>query len=294
VSVGPKLPRIVAVAVALSLVGSTISARVAAPEARASGTYAVLVGAGDIGRCDLRTDESTAAILGRIEGTVFTTGDNVYPNGTASQFANCYGPSWGKHLSRTRPSPGNHDYHTAGASGYFDYFGARAGPPGRGYYAYNRGSWRIYSLNSEMLTDRQLDWLRADLAANPRRCSMAYWHRPLYSSGPHGNYAPVRAFWRALQAAGAELIVNGHEHTYERFAIQLPGGTRSLKGIRQFVVGTAGAPLRPFETPKRNSVVRNSTDHGVLRLILRDGTYSWDFVTVRRSIRDSGSARCHA
>ena len=280
-------PRGLIVAVALSVAGSSLL------PAPAAATIAVLVGAGDIARCDSSPDEATAELLGQIGGTVFTTGDNTYPHGTAEQFADCYAPSWGRYLSRTRPSPGNHDYDTSGAGAYFDYFGSRAGPPGLGYYAYSKGVWRVYSLNSEAITEAQLAWLEADLAANPRQCSLAYWHRPLYSSGIHGNYAPVRAFWRVLHAAGVELVVNGHEHDYERFAVQLPGGTRSADGIRQIIVGTGGTPLRGFASTKRNSVFRNATDHGVLRLVLRDQTYALEFVTIDGPIEDSGSGTCH-
>lgn len=254
---------------------------------------AVLVGAGDIARCSSDRDEATAALIGSIRGTVFTTGDNAYPDGTARQFDRCYDPSWGALLRRTRPSPGNHDYHTPGASGYFGYFGDRAGPGTRGFYVFRRGSWRIYSLNSERITDRQLDWLEADLAAHPSRCSLAYWHRPRFSSGYHGNDRQVRVFWARLYDAGVELVVNGHDHDYERFAPMRPDGARHWKGIRQFVVGTGGTGLRPFEEVQPHSVARQASVHGVLKLVLGDGRYRWRFVSVDGSWSDAGSAGCH-
>jgi 3',5'-cyclic AMP phosphodiesterase CpdA len=258
-----------------------------------SAAVTVLVGAGDIARCDSSADEATAALLGKLGGTVFTTGDNAYPGGSTEDFENCYAPSWGAFLTKTRPSPGNHDYATADAAGYHEYFRWRAGPGDRGYYAYERGDWRIYSLDSQRITDAQLDWLSADLAAHPSRCTMAYWHHPLFSSGQHGNSPEVKAFWSLLYQAGVEIVVNGHDHDYERFAMLRPGGTRSSTGIRQFVVGTGGAPLRPFADVQPNSLARDATHHGVLRLVLRAETYAWQFVRVDGSVGDSGTGRCH-
>jgi acid phosphatase type 7 len=272
----------------LCLLGSAL---VSSPSHAVAGV--VMVGAGDIADCRLPGDEATARLLDSIDGTVYTTGDNVYPAGTAAEYAGCYAPSWGRHRWRTRPSPGNHDYLTTGASGYFGYFGERAGPAGRGYYAYDRGTWRIYSLNSERLTDAQLSWLRADLASHPSHCSMAYWHQPLRSSGHHGNDYAMKAFWRPLYEAGVELIVNGHDHDYERFAPMRPDGLRYWKGIRQFVVGTGGANLRSFGTIKPNSQARQSSIHGVLKLFLADGEYSWRFISADGTYTDRGNTSCH-
>lgn len=260
----------------------------------------VLVGAGDIASCDSSGDSATAALIRDIAGTVFTTGDNVYPDGTAAQFADCYGPTWGAFRDRTRPSPGNHDYHVAGAAGYFGYFGSRAGDPSRGYYAYNLGTWRIYALNSNCgevggcaAGSPQERWLRADLAAHPRRCILAYWHHPLFSSGPHGNQSQVRDFWRALYAAHAEIVINGHDHTYERFRRQGPLGAARRRGIQEFVVGTGGRSHYRFETIKANSLARNSTAFGVLRLRLSDGSWSWRFVPqAGKAYSDHGTRSC--
>ena len=168
--------------------GLVLGSSYPSPEkALAQGGDPVFVGAGDIANCGHSNDEATAKLLDSIPGTVFTTGDNVYPDGTAAQFADCYAPTWGRHKDRTRPAPGNHDYHTAGAAGYFNYFGAAAGDPGKGYYSYNLGAWHIISLNSEVTSSAQEQWLRADLAANNSRCTLAYWHHPRFSSGQHGN-----------------------------------------------------------------------------------------------------------
>jgi hypothetical protein len=245
----------------------------------------VLVGAGDIASCSSSGDSATARLLAGIAGTVFTAGDNAYNRGTLADFGSCYDPTWGAFKARTRPSPGNHDYETSGASGYFTYFGSRAGSPGKGYYAYNLGTWRIYVLNSNCAdvggcgaTSPQTRWLKADLAANPRRCVLAYWHHPLFSSGVHGNNGSLRGFWYALYAAHADVVINGHDHDYERFGRQTPTGIASTKGIREFVVGTGGGSLRDFVTVRPHSRVRNSTTFGVLKLTLHPGSYDWRFV----------------
>jgi hypothetical protein len=261
-----------------------------------------LVGAGDIASCSSLGDDATAALLDGIPGTVVTLGDNVYPSGSAQQFRNCYDPTWGRQRSRTRPAPGNHDYLTAGAAAYFAYFGARAGDPTRGYYAYDLGTWRIYALNSNCgqiggcgAASPEGRWLRNDLAAHPRACVLAYWHHPLFSSGPHGDNAFVRPLFRALYDAGAEIVLNGHDHLYERFAPQAPNGALDATGgITEFVVGTGGASHYGVASVQPNSVVRNGTAFGVLELTLGDSTYSFRFVPVAgRSFSDAGSGTCH-
>ncbi|MDQ2995544.1 MAG: hypothetical protein M3R61_00590 [Chloroflexota bacterium] len=156
----------------------------------ASAADPVLVGAGDIADCASSGDQATANLLDSIAGTVFTAGDNAYPSGAASDFSNCQAPTWGRHKARTFPAPGNHEYITSGASGYFGYYGASAGPSGRGYYSYDVGAWHIISLNSEIggsAMSAQIQWLKDDLAAHPAACTLSYWHRPVFSSGEHGN-----------------------------------------------------------------------------------------------------------
>jgi hypothetical protein len=261
---------------------------------------AVLVGAGDIASCSSSGDEATATLLDGIAGTVFTLGDNAYDSGTASEFASCYDPTWGRHKARTKPAPGNHDYSTSGASGYYGYFGAAAGDPSRGYYAYDLGAWRIYALNSNCgavgcrAGSAQEQWLRRDLAANPRACTLAYWHHPRFSSGPHGSSTATSALWKALQDAGVELVLAGHDHLYERFAPQSPSGASDANGIVEFVVGTGGRSHYEFGTILASSLVRNSTAFGVLRLELGPSGYAFDFVPVAgKSFTDSGSGTCH-
>lgn len=265
---------------------------------------AVLVGAGDISRCSNDQDEATALLLDNIAGAVFTLGDSVYPNGTLSQFKDCYEPTWGRHKNRTRPSPGSHDYRDIGAAGYYTYFGESASPLDldctsncKGYYSYDLGTWHIIVLNSEIdysLGSDQEQWLRADLATNENTCTLAYWHKPLFSSGRHGNSASVQPMWQALYDFGADVVLNGHDHTYERFAPQSPTGQADPnRGIREFVVGTGGTGLYSFSTIQPNSEVRDNSSWGVLKLTLHPTSYEWEFIPIAgQTFTDSGSARC--
>ncbi|TFG52975.1 MAG: alkaline phosphatase [Gemmatimonadales bacterium] len=268
------------------------------PTAPGPDTPAVLVGAGDIAVCGSDADEATALVLDTIAGMVFTTGDNAYEDGTAQEFTDCYHPTWGRHRSRTRPSPGNHDYHTSGAAGYYGYFGMSAGDPAEGYYSYDLGAWHIVAINSNIdlsASSPQLQWLVADLAANPTVCAAAYWHHPRFSSGMHGDDAGMQALWQVLYDAGVDLVLNGHDHDYERFAPQTPtGALDTQRGIREFVVGTGGRSLRNFATVAANSEIRNSDTHGVVKLSLYESRYEWEFVPVAgQAFRDSGSTDCH-
>lgn len=252
----------------------------------------VLAAAGDIARCD-GGSEATARLLDGIGGTVAALGDNAYPSGTAEQFRDCYGPTWGRHRARTRPVPGNHDYETPGAAGYYDYFGFNAGPAGRGYYSYDLGAWHLVALNSNVSADSgsaQIAWLRRDLASSARPCVLAYWHHPVFSSGPNGNSPRMREAWRVLDEAGADVVLTGHDHLYERFAPQDADGLLDPSGLRQFVVGTGGVPLYQAAAAQPNSEVRFST-HGVLKLTLSSDAYAWTFIPVAGPA-DSGSAPC--
>jgi hypothetical protein len=257
-----------------------------------------MVGAGDIASCENDNDEATALLLDGIAGTVYTTGDNVYPSGTFDQFVNCYDPTWGRLKDRTFPSAGNHDYGTAGAEGYFRFFGTVAGNPGEGYYSYQLGAWHIIVLNSNLSVaagSKQDEWLRADLAAHPAACTLAYWHHPLFSSGiVHGGNRDMRPIWQALYEYGADVVLNGHEHNYERFEPQDPAGNADpARGIRQFVVGTGGMSHYSFGSPVTNSAVRNSGTYGVLKLTLHASSYSWEFVPeAGETFTDSGTAPC--
>ncbi len=262
---------------------------------------AVLVGAGDIARCDRDGDEATARLLDAIEGTVFTAGDNAYDDGTPSAFRDCYGPTWGRHKARTLPVAGNHDWDTAGAAGYLGYFGTAANPEGETWYATSVGAWRVIVLDSDCgpvggcdAGSPQHTWLRDELESSAARCTLAIWHHPRFSSGQHGNDERVAPFWDVLHGARAEVIVNGHDHDYERFAPQDPAGGRDdATGIRQFVVGTGGTTLRAFDDVVANSEVRDASSHGVLRLTLWPDRYDWQFVPVAGGeFRDEGTGRC--
>jgi acid phosphatase type 7 len=263
----------------------------------------VLIGAGDIADCsDLAGAEATAKLLEANPGTVMALGDLAYPNGTAEDF-NCYDKTWGRVKDRTRPAVGNHEFHSSGAAYYFQYFGAAAGDPKTGYYSYDLGSWHIVVLNSECeeiggcgAGSPEEKWLRADLAAHPVGCTLAYFHKPRFSSGlNHGNDPEVGAFWQALYDFNAELILNGHDHDYERFAPQDPNGNADPKrGIREFVVGTGGKNHREFGIHKVNSEIRNNDTFGVLKMTLKATGYDWKFIPeAGKTFTDSGSGSCH-
>ena len=266
----------------------------------------LVVAAGDIANCQAQSDEATAELVGSIDGTVLALGDEAYPEGSQATFEKCYGPSWGRFKDRTKPVPGNHEYETEGATGYFEYFGEPAGDPDEGYYSYNLGSWHIVALNSNCGVEEircgpgsaQTAWLKQDLAANSDegQCTLAYMHHPRFSSGEeHGSTPNLEPLWEALYEAGADVVLSGHEHNYERFAPQDPAGRADPeRGIREFVVGTGGKSHYPIVNPIANSEVHNDTSYGVLKLTLDPHSYEWQFVPVEgETFTDSGDARCH-
>ncbi|HEX8670550.1 MAG TPA: metallophosphoesterase [Longimicrobium sp.] len=257
-----------------------------------------LLAAGDIASCWWRSDEATARILDRMDGVVAVLGDAVYQSGTASQFADCYAPTWGRHLDRTRPALGNHERRTDKGGPYFRYFGARAGKPGEGWYSYDHDGWHVVVLNSEAEIDAgspQLRWLAADLRAHPSRCTMAYMHRPRFSSGKHGGSSRVFDAWRVLYAGGVDVVLAGHDHIYERFDPLTPNGELDReRGIVSFVVGTGGAPLYGRSHNERYSRAVSNDVHGVLAFRFRPDGYAWEFVPVAGDrFHDRGEARCH-
>jgi acid phosphatase type 7 len=258
---------------------------------------ATLVGAGDIGQCNSPAVVATARLLDNTPGIVFTTGDNAYPNGTAANFRDCYEPHWGRHRARTRPTPGNHEYESAGAAPYFDYFGENAGTPGLGYYSYNAGPWLVIALNSELPAgpgSGQLLWLRTELSINRARCAMAYWHKPLFTSGPNGPNRELREVWRTLYEFDADLVVTGHDHLYERFAPQdADGRPDAVRGLRQITVGTGGGALyTPVMSAPNTEAI--GIGHGVLKLTLSEGGYQWEFLPIPgNTFRDTGVGQCH-
>ena len=250
---------------------------------------------------DCRQRATSDLLVGGGYEAVLALGDIQYEVGAGDAFGASYDASWGRVKPVTRPVPGNHEYHTAGAAGYFEYFGAGAGDPTKGYYSYELGKWHVVALNSNCAAvggcdagSAQERWLRADLAAHPSHCTLAYWHHPRYSSGRHGSDSSYVAFWQALVDADADLVLVGHDHDYERFAPQDAGGRRDLeRGIREFVVGTGGKNLRPFTRVSPNSEARDATSLGVLELTLGANAYEWRFRAAVGSFTDSGSASCH-
>jgi hypothetical protein len=262
----------------------------------------VLSGAGDIADCSLDAAQRTSDLLLEQPGWVFTAGDNAYEDGSATDYARCYGPTWGRVLDRTiLPAPGNHDWQTKGAAGYRDYFGARATPDGTTWYATTIGTWHIVVLDSDCGAvggcgpdSPQGQWLKDDLEASRQACTLAIWHHPRWSSGEHGNDREVGPFWDLLYARRADLVINGHDHDYERFGPQDPAGVFDrARGIREIVVGTGGAGLRDFTHGAGNAESRIAGTFGVLRLTLHPTGYDWAFLAVDGSVKDSGSSGCH-
>jgi 3',5'-cyclic AMP phosphodiesterase CpdA len=261
--------------------------------------------AGDIAQChDAPASASaaakTAALVNTQDVVVLTLGDNAYEVGSPVEFANCFHPTWGAFKDRIHPAPGNHDYYTAGAEGYFSYFGAQAGPDRRGYYSFDYNGWHFISLDSLIdvsAVSAQYQWLKADLASSAGAlCTIAYWHYPLFNSGAtYGGVAEMKPFFDLLYASGVEMVLSGHDHVYERFAPQNANGVVDpARGVRQFVVGTGGDDLYKFGPPAPNSEKRIEGTFGILRLTLADGRYDWAFVPVGGGAPlDSGGDACH-
>ena len=262
----------------------------------------VLVGAGDIADCKtLSGAAKTAALLDQIPGTVFTLGDNAYDSGTPREFADCYGPTWGRHKARTRPVVGNHDYRTAFANGYFDYFGEAAGDRTKGYYSYDLGAWHIVVINSNCAQvggckegSPQVEWLKKDLAEHPAPCTAAMWHHPRFSSGrEHGDDPSMQTIWQVLYDAHADLALSGHDHDYERFARLDASGKPDTRGLRQIVAGTGGRELYPWGSTRPGSEIKNNETFGVLKLTLHPESYDWEFIPVEGgTFHDKGSDVC--
>jgi hypothetical protein len=256
-----------------------------------------VVAAGDIARCGRASTTGTAQLLDQIPGHVLTLGDHTYPMGSPESFRDCYGPTWGRHQARTFPAPGNHDWEVESGGPYFDFFGPSAGPPGVGFYGFTLGGWRLLSLNSNVRAhagSAQYEWVRSELDANLRSCTLAYWHHPLFSSGPNGNYGQMRDVWRLLQSRGVELVLVAHDHAYERFAPQDADGLPDPLGIRQFVVGTGGGGLYRMARLQPNSELFHDQTFGVLKLTLSASGYAWEFVPIEgQSFRDFGTGVCH-
>ena len=277
----------------------------------------VIIGAGDIAVCGSTGDDSTAAIVdsvlkadsaAKVEDAVVAIGDLAYQSGTQRDFIDCWNGSWGDSTKRImkwiHPTPGNHEYVSAGAAPYFNYFGARAGDPKRGYYAYDIGEWRVIALNSEIpmngrfgMEDRtaQEDWLRTDLKDHPKKCTVAYLHRSLFSSGYHGDQTGMHGLYAVMYAGGVDLVLAGHDHSYERFAPMNPATMLdTIAGLTQIVAGTGGAELRGFRTQlARNSRYRIQGHYGVVKLTLGAGAWRSAFIDARGSVWDRSGGTCH-
>jgi acid phosphatase type 7 len=292
--------------VELALVATRGSVAVTSRETRSKPvlrvqTAPLLLAAGDIGSCGSGGDEATAELLEGVPATVAALGDLAYPVGSAEDFAYCYDPSWGPFRVTTRPAAGNHDYATPGAAGYFDYWGLGAGPRGAGYYSYELGSWHVVVLNSNCRFvscspgSLQETWLRNDLARHRTRCTLAYFHHPLFSSTIGTATPEVQPLWQALYDAGADLILNGHAHNYQRFAPQTPAGAPDpVRGIREFVVGTGGNSHRFAGLPAANQETVNDWTFGVLKLALQEQGYLWRFLPTSGGVfADAGAGACH-
>jgi hypothetical protein len=235
--------------------------------------------------------------------TVLTLGDDQYERGSLADYRSSYAATWGTVLDRTRPTPGNHDYETSGASGYYGYFGARAGSSVRGYYSVDIGAWHVVSLNGTCAAaggcghgSSQEAWLRNDLAGHRTRCVLAYWHQPRWSSSIHGSDAAYGAFWDDLYSAHADVVLNGHDHVYERFGRMTPAGhLDGTYGIREFVVGTGGRSHYAFRsTLAPNSQFRDNAHFGVLKLVLGATGYAWRFYAVGGTTTDAARTTCSA
>lgn len=271
------------------------------------GATAVVLAAGDIADCRYRPPadsgaEKTARLVERElatqpEARVLTLGDHTYPVGLPAEFKDCYHPTWGRFKDRTLPAPGNHEYYTAGAPGYYQYFAAHAGPAGKGWYATRIGSWKVLAINSALRGREfaeQLAWLEAELARAPQRCTLAFFHHPVYSSGGHASNPFMQPVWKLLASNRVELALSAHDHHYERLAPLDAQGLPDHRGTRQFVVGTGGATLSPLRLPLPATEARDHTTHGVLKLWLRDGGYSWHFLAADDTrFGDEGHGLCH-
>ena len=282
----------------LAIAGSGV-ASAQAPVLAAGGDVACVPGA-TVTSSACRQKATSDILVGLNPTAVAALGDLQYESGTLSAFNGSFDPSWGRVKPLIRPVAGNKEYGTSGAAGYFDYFGSAAGPRGRGYYSYDLGSWHVIALNSNCSAvscsagSTQERWLRADLAANPRQCTLAYWHHPRFSSASPGEASNVAPLWKALHDNAADIVLAGHAHAYERFAPQGPSReSQPTHGIREFVVGTGGKSHHGFSTTRANSELRRSGTFGVLALTLGSGSYAWRFhAEAGSTFTDSGSGQC--
>ncbi|MGQ0733617.1 MAG: metallophosphoesterase family protein [Acidobacteriota bacterium] len=265
------------------------------PPSTLTGRTVTMVAVADIGECGSAGVPLAARIAERIDGEMVLAGDLAYMQGSMQDYLRCFDPFWGQFRRRWRPTPGNHEYETPGAAGYFQYFGDVAAPAGRSYYAFRTGDWLVLMLDSNISTQMasaQYEFVRSQMAATPLPCTMAVFHHPLFSSGPNGPNIFMRDMWGLLYAQNADVVVAGHDHFYERFGKQDVDGRSDPRGLRQFIAGTGGAGLYNFLRMTPNSQARVKA-HGVLRLTLHSNGYEWAFLETGGAIGDSGSDGCH-
>lgn len=258
-----------------------------------------ILAVGDIASCSYDDDEKTAELAKSLTGKILTLGDNVYNDGTKKEFTECFDPKWGQLKNRIHPSPGNHDYRTKDASGYFEYFGDIAAP-GVGYYSFEYGGWLIFSLNSNCRdvacdeNSQQVKWLKEQLSTTKTTCQIAYYHHPRFSSGAHGSTEDMSAVWNTLVVGRVDIVLNGHEHLYERFAKLDKDGNPDKNGARQFTVGTGGKTFYKFSTILPGSEVRDNQNHGLIKISLETAKYSWEFIGNNNvGVLDSGKDTCN-
>lgn len=312
----PCLAALLLVATCKPAVQTTPPPADASAEAVAMTGASVMIGVGDIASCTSQGDEQTAALVDSVlkadsaaivEDVVFTLGDNAYPDGSDRDFSLCFTPSWGdstkRIIKRLRPTPGNHEHSVFGAAAYYEYFGKRAGEPKKGYYSYNLGEWHVIALNSEIIVndvftpeDRkaQEDWLNDDLKFNTKKCTVAYFHNPRFSSGWHGGDRRLAGLWQLLYDNNVDLILNGHDHHYERFNPMTPAGLAdSVRGIVEIVAGTGGGELRGMKTVTPNSAFRVQGHFGVIKLTLGKEEWRSAFLSVNGRVYDPSGGTCH-
>jgi hypothetical protein len=287
-----------------------------APVVALSGA-SVMIGVGDIASCSSQLSIGTARLvdsvlrvdsIAKVDNAVFTLGDNVYTSGTTAQFDNCFTPTWGDPKKRIvknlHPSPGNHEYYTPDADPYYKYFGPAAGVVGKGYYSYEVGAWHVVVVNSEIIVNSifsdaarqaQMDWVKQDLEAHKKRCTIAYWHHPRFSSGWHGSDRKFVPIWQLLYDNDVDLVLSGHDHDYERFSPMTPDGVAdTTRGITEIVAGTGGEELRGFRgKPTTNSVYRIEGRAGVLLLTLGAAEYRSAFIEIGGRVWDQSGGKCH-
>ena len=293
----PLILSLVIIVSALSLSASSVVSL--------SASSPTLLAVGDIATCGNLGAFITAEIIQKElgknpNGKLAILGDIAYERGTDAEFK-CYDAAYGQFKDISYPSPGNHEYYTPNASGYYKYFGTRAGNPKLGYYTYKLGNWRVYALNSNCdfiggcdANSPQVKWLKQTLLANPSQCSLAYWHHPRFSSGRHGNTPFMQDIWAVLAKAKIELVLAGHDHTYERFASLDENGKPNLKGIHSFVIGTGGRSLYAFTNPHPHSQIKQNTTLGISKFVLEPNGYSWEFLAAKGSdFKDSGNGKCY-